>query len=144
MRNPMVWMAVVVLLPAAVSAGPRLGRYSFSCSGSYSGGIDAEVGVIEFTSATAAVGSAHLDLGSGSVFTRFTATLVNGTADSQGSGGNGTPRGCFTGRAFFSGDTFGVNEEFFGCFNRRSRGFDWIQTTHLSPAGPLTCRGALM
>lgn len=119
-------------------------NYDFSCNGSTSSGPVGEVGIIQFSTSTAAVGSAELNLNNGSIirFTSFTATFVNGTANAQGVGGNSIPKACFTASAIFSGDSFGINSKFFGCYNEAAHSFDWVQT--VSSGGTLTCHGIEM
>ena len=142
-------LAIAVSAGGSVSAGPpvpahpNLAKYDFACTGTYPTDVPvAEVGIIQFTSSTTAIGSAHFNKGDINEFTTFNATILNGTADAQGGGGNGIPRGCFTGAAFFGGDTWGINSNFFGCLNHDAKGFDWVQNAGLS--GTVTCRGTQM
>jgi len=117
--------------------------YSLSCTGVKGGGGDLSlVGRIQFNNLTAAVGGAEFVNGSIIQFASFTATFTNGTATAQGTGGNGIPQGCFTGKAIFGGDTFGVLNSFFGCYNETLHGFELTQTSSNLGAGTvLTCRG---
>ena len=117
--------------------------YSLSCTGvKGAGGNLSLVGRIQFNNLNAAVGGAEFVNGSIIQFASFTASFTNGTANAQGTGGNGIPQGCFTGKAIFSGDAFGVLNSFFGCYNETLHGFELTQTSSSLGAGTvLTCRG---
>jgi hypothetical protein len=114
--------------------------YELSCSGHSSSNNLSLVGDIQFNSTTAAVGGAEFVNGSIIQFASFTATFTNGTANAQGVGGNGIPKGCFGGTANFSGDTFGVLGHFFGCYSETTHGFTLTQTSSsLGANTALTC-----
>lgn len=117
--------------------------YSLSCTGvKGAGGNLSLVGRIQFNSLTTAVGGAEFVNGSIVQFASFSATITNGTANAQGTGGNSIPQGCFSGSAIFSGDTFGVLSNFFGCYNETLHGFELTQTSsNLGSGTVLTCRG---
>lgn len=116
--------------------------YEFHCNGQDDAGhIVAESGTIDFISATTAIGFVGLNLSNGVITLKqsFTGSFTNGTATPQGVGGNGIPKGCFTGSLTLTGDTFGVNSGFFGCYNESTHGFSWEET-----AGSVTCVGIEM
>ena len=143
-------MAVVILSASFVGAStlaraqavyPR--NYSFDCHGkTVSDTSFDEVGIIQFTSPTAAAGSAEINanLGASVEFSSFTATIINGTASARGAGGNRIPAGCFKGTASWTPNP-GMNTAFFGCYNK-TPGFSWVQT--VLSGGTLTCKGLEM
>jgi len=120
--------------------------YDMVCTGVDGGGAALSlVGDIQFTSPIAALGGAEFIKGSVIQFLSFTATFTNGTANAQGVGGNSIPKGCFTGKGTFSGDSWNVLNGFFDCYNETTHGFDLTQTNStLGSGAALTCHAKEM
>lgn len=135
--------AAVVLIAGTTSAKPRFKAhsYSFKCEGEDNSARPAGLaGIIRITDPTDAVGTVSLNIADGAITFRdpFTATLVNGTAGPDGSGGNGIPTGCFTASVAITGDTFGLFSGLFGCYSKN--GFNAVQTG----GAQVTCEGQMM
>src|SRR5262245_56249141 len=151
MRKPTL-IVLAMSLSASIMAGTARAQalfphsYDMACTGSDGGGANLSlVGVIQYNSATLAIGGAEFIKGAVIQFLSFSASFTNGTATAQGVGGNGIPRGCFTGKATFSGDSFGVLDTFFGCYNETTHGFDLTQTSsQLGSGSALTCHAKEM
>ncbi len=126
---------------AKPKGAPR--SYSFKCAGEDNSGRPAGLaGIIKFIDPADAVGTVFLNISDGSITFQhpFTATIVNGTAAADGSGGNGIPTTCFTAAISISGDTFGLFSGLFGCYSKGKSGFNAVQTG----GAQVTCEGQSM
>ncbi len=139
----MLSAAITLLIALPVRAGAVAHTYSFKCAGEDDLAQPSDLaGIIKFTDATSATGSVFLNISDGLTVTQksFTATVVNGTAAVDGSGGNGIPTGCFTAAITISGDTFGLFSGLFGCYSKNHGGFNAVQNA----GAQLTCEGESM
>ncbi len=135
--------AALVLIAGTTYAKPAARSYSFKCAGEDNSAHPAGLaGIIKFTDPTDAIGTVFLNISHGLLTFQdsFTATIVNGTAAADGSGGNGIPKGCFTASISIGGDTFGLFSSLFGCYSKSKNGFNAVQ----SSGAQVTCEGQSM
>lgn len=139
----MLSVAVIPLIAGPAHAKSSARSYSIKCAGEDDlQRLAGLAGIIKFTDATHALGTVFLNISDGTIVTQqsFTATVVNGTAAADGTGGNSIPTGCFTAAITIGGDTFGVFGGLFGCYSKNKDGFNAVQNS-----GPqITCEAESM
>ncbi len=139
----MVLGAALVLAAGSTWAKPAARSYSFKCAGEDNSARPAGLaGIIKVTDPTDAIGTVYLNISDGTITFQdsFTATVVNGTAAADGSGGNGIPTNCFTMGITISGDTFGLFSSLFGCYSKSKNGFNAVQRS----GAQVTCEAQTM
>ncbi len=105
----MLSVAVILLIAGPAHAKNAARSYSIKCAGEDDlQRLAGLAGIIKFTDATHALGTVFLNISDGTIVTQqsFTATVVNGTAAADGTGGNSIPTGCFTAAITIGGGHF--------------------------------------